>query len=272
MQVSGRGAILTSPRMSTREPSITVRLRHGTEEFLLRSGEAVLGRGAACHLRIDAREVSRRHARVWIEGATVLVEDLGSLGGTSFAGEAVTAPTRIPGQGTLLLAGCAVDVVRRRAFGEADEEPEAVASLAAVHVRGLAAAAAVGAMIDAVLRTADVTLLDAVVVPYLERAVEHARSGRLTEEEAALAAARALWAAEGSGSRRFLDAALRIYLHLRRPLPEDHLSVLERLASRVRPSENVLDLYLRIMDKAELRPGDRLLVFRVLALREQQDG
>jgi diguanylate cyclase (GGDEF)-like protein len=44
--------------------------------------EVVLGRDPACAVRLDAEDVSRRHARVAPEGAGHVVGDLGSLNGT----------------------------------------------------------------------------------------------------------------------------------------------------------------------------------------------
>ena len=44
--------------------------------------EATLGRAEDCALRIDDPRVSRRHARLWFEDESLLVEDLGSPNGT----------------------------------------------------------------------------------------------------------------------------------------------------------------------------------------------
>ncbi|MBL8822447.1 MAG: SpoIIE family protein phosphatase [Planctomycetia bacterium] len=53
-----------------------------TEQFQLRGRECVLGRQADTDLRLDARDVSRRHARILTEGELFFVEDLGSSNGT----------------------------------------------------------------------------------------------------------------------------------------------------------------------------------------------
>ena len=55
----------------------------------LRDGEFVVGRDAACDLCLADASVSRRHARLVIEGATVRLEDLGSKNGTTVGGELV---------------------------------------------------------------------------------------------------------------------------------------------------------------------------------------
>lgn len=53
-----------------------------TEQFQLRGRECVVGRQADTDLRLDARDVSRRHARILTEGDFFFVEDLGSSNGT----------------------------------------------------------------------------------------------------------------------------------------------------------------------------------------------
>lgn len=53
-----------------------------TEQFHLRGRECVVGRQSDTDLRLDARDVSRRHARIVTEGEAFFVEDLGSSNGT----------------------------------------------------------------------------------------------------------------------------------------------------------------------------------------------
>lgn len=67
-----------------------VRLRYRTQELLLASGSYLLGRDPACHVVIDRPLVSRRHARITVEGHRVTIEDLGSLNGVFVNGARVT--------------------------------------------------------------------------------------------------------------------------------------------------------------------------------------
>jgi DNA-binding winged helix-turn-helix (wHTH) protein len=63
--------------------------------FVLAVGESIIGRDPACVIWLDASGVSRRHARVRLDGpgGAVTLEDLGSTNGT-FVGETpVSAPT-----------------------------------------------------------------------------------------------------------------------------------------------------------------------------------
>lgn len=53
-----------------------------TEQYQLHGRECVVGRQADTDLRLDARDVSRRHARILTEGDFFFVEDLGSSNGT----------------------------------------------------------------------------------------------------------------------------------------------------------------------------------------------
>jgi len=58
----------------------------------LREGINTIGRGAEVDVRIDSEWVSRRHARVVVEGGHALIEDLGSKNGTHVNGKPVTEP------------------------------------------------------------------------------------------------------------------------------------------------------------------------------------
>jgi DNA-binding winged helix-turn-helix (wHTH) protein len=58
----------------------------------LAEGEHVLGRDEALVARVDAPGVSRRHARVRVQGGRATLEDLGSKNGTFVDGERVTSP------------------------------------------------------------------------------------------------------------------------------------------------------------------------------------
>lgn len=64
----------------------------GPQQFMLQGQEVVIGRQPDVDLRLDAREVSRRHARIVIDGMTHNLEDLGSANGTYLNG------TRLSGQ------------------------------------------------------------------------------------------------------------------------------------------------------------------------------
>jgi hypothetical protein len=62
----------------------------------LAAGEsAIVGRGHDVHLVIDQETVSRRHATLTRRGASLFVEDLGSLNGTWINGWRIDSPQRL---------------------------------------------------------------------------------------------------------------------------------------------------------------------------------
>ena len=61
----------------------------GDKSLALRTGETILGRALDAHLRFDVPGVSRRHARIVVEGAHITLEDLNSQNGTYVRGEKI---------------------------------------------------------------------------------------------------------------------------------------------------------------------------------------
>jgi pSer/pThr/pTyr-binding forkhead associated (FHA) protein len=62
-------------------------------ELVLRQGENLIGRAPEAHIRIESPKVSRRHARIIVDGEAAVVEDLGSKNGTFVGDVRVTGPT-----------------------------------------------------------------------------------------------------------------------------------------------------------------------------------
>jgi len=75
----------------------------GESEFELREGETIIGRERGLQIRLDASSVSRRHARIVIDGARATIEDLHSRNGTSVNGKRVH--TRELADGDAILFG-----------------------------------------------------------------------------------------------------------------------------------------------------------------------
>jgi DNA-binding winged helix-turn-helix (wHTH) protein len=63
--------------------------------LLLTEGENVIGRGEEVAVRIDLESVSRRHARIVVDGGRFTLEDLGSKNGTYLREERLEAPAVI---------------------------------------------------------------------------------------------------------------------------------------------------------------------------------
>jgi DNA-binding winged helix-turn-helix (wHTH) protein len=73
--------------------SISCAVMLGEREILLEAGENVIGRDVTATVRIDSTDVSRRHARIVVDGDSATIEDLGSKNGTSVWGRPITGPT-----------------------------------------------------------------------------------------------------------------------------------------------------------------------------------
>lgn len=68
-------------------------------EFPLEKNEYFLGRDLTSDLVINDPEISRRHLRLVLDGATYRIEDLGSTNGTFIHGQRLTAPALLkPGE------------------------------------------------------------------------------------------------------------------------------------------------------------------------------
>jgi len=73
-----------------RDAPSSVYLILGTREIPLREGENIIGRDL-----VGTPDVSRRHARILVEGMTAVVEDLGSKNGTFTNGQRLEAPVAV---------------------------------------------------------------------------------------------------------------------------------------------------------------------------------
>jgi len=74
-------------------------------EFGLQRGENLLGRSRDCRVRVDSTGVSRRHARITIDGAAALIEDCGSRNGTWVGGNRTSGRVRLRDGDDIGIAG-----------------------------------------------------------------------------------------------------------------------------------------------------------------------
>ncbi|HEV8232887.1 MAG TPA: FHA domain-containing protein [Thermoanaerobaculia bacterium] len=72
-----------------------VYLEGETETLPLPAGDHVVGRTSGITIRLDAHEISRRHAVIHVSNAEAVVEDLGSHNGTFVNREKITAPRKL---------------------------------------------------------------------------------------------------------------------------------------------------------------------------------
>jgi len=62
------------------------------QTFPLETGDTIIGRDAAATFVVNDPEVSRRHARISMQGANYIIEDLGSTNGTMVSGQRLAGP------------------------------------------------------------------------------------------------------------------------------------------------------------------------------------
>jgi DNA-binding winged helix-turn-helix (wHTH) protein len=87
-------AVETQASAAAREPASSCRcwLAWNDKTFPLVDGENIVGRDPRCTVWLDVSGVSRRHARVFVTGDTVMLEDLGSSNGTFVRGGRLASP------------------------------------------------------------------------------------------------------------------------------------------------------------------------------------
>lgn len=87
------GEATESGRRARPEPAVSYRLVFADHEVALRPGENLLGRVEDGVAWIESPTVSRRHARIVVEGGQAILEDLASKNGTFLGGQRISAPT-----------------------------------------------------------------------------------------------------------------------------------------------------------------------------------
>jgi DNA-binding winged helix-turn-helix (wHTH) protein len=76
-------------------PGVRLCVVLAAREFVLMNGANVVGRDPEAAIQIDARGVSRQHARILVSSGAAIIEDLGSKNGTYVNGRRITAPARL---------------------------------------------------------------------------------------------------------------------------------------------------------------------------------
>lgn len=83
--------------------------------YELNKNEMYVGRDLANEISINDPEVSRRHARIFLQGSNYVIEDLGSTNGSSINGQRLTGPYMLHAGETLVLGenvSLRVEIVR----------------------------------------------------------------------------------------------------------------------------------------------------------------
>jgi DNA-binding winged helix-turn-helix (wHTH) protein len=87
------GGAVSSERVDRLRPSYV--LTRGKRQFVLDTGENLLGRDPEARVHVDHPSVSRRHARMSIDSTAAVLEDLESRNGTFVDGRKIETPTEI---------------------------------------------------------------------------------------------------------------------------------------------------------------------------------
>jgi DNA-binding winged helix-turn-helix (wHTH) protein len=87
----------TGASVSPRARLFECRLSWAGKKARLQDGAWVLGRDPEADVFIDMSNVSRRHARVLVDGEKATIEDLGSKNGTFVRGVRIASPTPLSG-------------------------------------------------------------------------------------------------------------------------------------------------------------------------------
>jgi pSer/pThr/pTyr-binding forkhead associated (FHA) protein len=96
------GEIVTGAEM---EPDPAARLIWEDSVFVLQPGDNLLGRSEEASVRIDAPDLSRRHARIFVTQDRATIEDLTSKNGTFLCERRLDGPTSLPDGDLLRLGG-----------------------------------------------------------------------------------------------------------------------------------------------------------------------
>lgn len=79
---SGQAIDLSESTARAVNQGATCWLMSDTQHVSLRAGENIVGRDPSAEVWLDARGISRRHARIVVSGGEALIEDAGSKNGT----------------------------------------------------------------------------------------------------------------------------------------------------------------------------------------------
>lgn len=93
---------------------VAYRLLLEGREVALRPGENLLGRVEDGVAWIEAPTVSRRHARILVDGHQVTIEDLGSKNGTFVRGEKISGPTPVAHGDVIRLGRVSMEILAVR--------------------------------------------------------------------------------------------------------------------------------------------------------------
>jgi pSer/pThr/pTyr-binding forkhead associated (FHA) protein len=102
---------------------VGVKLRYRQCLITLRVGKLYLGRSPECELAISDPAVSRRHARLWVSSAQIVIEDLGSQNGVYVNGARIQGPCELRAGDVLRICTHELQLVDIDSQPRSDPEP-----------------------------------------------------------------------------------------------------------------------------------------------------
>jgi pSer/pThr/pTyr-binding forkhead associated (FHA) protein len=259
---------------------------HGRDLPLIPS-ELVIGRSEACGLVLDGPLISRRHARLVVTDASVVVEDLASRNGVFVNSIQIRRPVLLKGGDVIMIGDESLELVECRTadfqsgrvtaadprlldpalkapplprIDLADESP----------TRGSDAFDLLRSVVDKAFAVGRPDEAERVLRMHLDAILDQAREGRgAPPEQCKQAAAYATRLANATGRPEYLNYPVRLYHHLGEPLPLPIIDELYGLIRRVRGVDRaLLRKYVALLRSraAHMAPAERFALQRVEGL------
>ncbi len=101
---------------------VGLKLRYRQCLITLRAGKLYLGRSPECELAISDPAVSRRHARLWVNAAQIVIEDLGSQNGVYVNGSRIQGPCELHAGDVLRICTHELELVQTQIEPEPEDD------------------------------------------------------------------------------------------------------------------------------------------------------
>jgi pSer/pThr/pTyr-binding forkhead associated (FHA) protein len=240
---------------------MTYRLRYQQHDFELSDGQFVIGRGADCQLALDDGLVSRRHARVVVDGDDVVIEDLGSRNGVKVNGGRIERPTPLGDGDRIQIGNQEMAILRVRAIAATTMAQPAPTLRADAF--GL-----LGGLADKALAMGRGPEAERILVTHLQNVLSDARDGKAPAGQTTEQAARyAVKLAGATAKGQWVNYVFDLYTALRQSCPAE---VVDELYGVVRKVDGVnvktLRAYLEILRELARGPAERFVLNRVEGL------
>ncbi len=263
----------------TAPDAIKFALKHGNRTIPLPLGETLIGRGTDCQIVLDSPLVSRKHARIIVTPAGVVVEDLGSINGVKVDSKPLKGRIDVSVGARVSVADELLEVVllgkhdtNRATAPEAKKavtmqikvEPDDGVSVTA---RRKDAFTLLSRVVDKALAMGRGDEAERLMTSMLQGALSEARAGlKLPDGLAENAARYAVRIAAATKKPAWVDYAIRLFLTLGRPLPMDVVEETHAAVSKLAIDRALLREYTAHLEKQLLSPTDRFTLRRIQSL------